>query len=625
MRGAEALGLACWLAAASAQASASGMIGYTGRPEPGRPGVLCSSCHLGGANPAVTIEGPAQGAAGSEVGFFLVIRGMGTIGGFAISTDAADAELIPGPGTRAADGELTHKSPFGFEGGKASVEFAVRLPPTPGTLTIFGVGNACNADGTPKGDAPGAARLTVTVTEAITGPTRSEADFIGSTELGCASAPGGAGLSLLGWLLLLRRRRRRRRVRGAAPLALALLCALPAWAAGLRVGSFTGRKTQGVRAQLASALCAQVRCQVGRGAALLQGKVVSAGWRSAVYVTLTAPNGEVLLDRARFPLAGGGLLGPTTLASARGAVLSALGTSQARPEPEPEPEPAPSAADELEPLAAPAPRGASASSGPAATTTVVRAQERPLRGDPEQPLLRVELGTSLSSRRLSFTELQSATLGPYTAAVIVSPRLNAQAFPFAGGGAALARGVGVELGGAFSVGLRSRRGEGGAAYPTRSTRFELGALWRLRPTSADVWVTASAGLRRTAFALGPSAEGALPVGMPGVDYVALKAGLAVEAAAPLIPRLRPWVGFALLPVLSVGELVGPDALGGGGASGLEVSGGAGFTVAAGWELRAAAELTRYALAFAPPSGSPHTAKAAVDQSVAVTFALRYVR
>ncbi len=249
--------------------------------------------------------------------------------------------------------------------------------------------------------------------------------------------------------------------------------------------------------------------------------------------------------------------------------------------------------------------------------------ETPMRERPSArgPLVRLEVGTSFSSRSLTFEELQSPTVGPYSAPFILSPRLGAQLFPFKGADVDLVSELGLELDVAFALALQSRRVSGGPSYGTQCTRMDAAALWRVRPFAAEVGVTARVGYRRAAFALGRSSSDA--PGMPGVDYSALRVGLTLDASLPFLRQLRPAVGFSLLPVLSAGELVSPAYFTSGGASGLELQAGASFALTPQWEVRASAELTRYALGFRSSPGDVHSARAAVDQSFGVSFFLRY--
>ncbi len=195
------------LGSTHAYASAGGMLGYTGQPRASSPGALCSSCHLGGAAPKLTLEGPESAPAGSTLRFTLILQGSAAkVGGFAISTDTPGAALVPEEGERGGPEELTHRAPVPFEGGRLSFRFGLTLPSTEGEVALFAVGNACNGDGVPGGDASGGLRVKVLATAPVVGPVTGEQGFVGYTGVGC-TAVAGTPWAALALLLCVRRRR----------------------------------------------------------------------------------------------------------------------------------------------------------------------------------------------------------------------------------------------------------------------------------------------------------------------------------------------------------------------------------------------------------------------------------
>ncbi|RKH37182.1 MXAN_6652 family MXYO-CTERM-anchored protein [Corallococcus sicarius] len=189
------------LGSTAAFATSTGIAGQSGKD-----GVMCSTCHKGGATtPTVVLEGPTSlepGATGQYT--FIIQGGPAKTGGVDIAVDSADASLLAGSGTKKLGAELTHSAPQPFTGNALRFNFSLVAPAKDVTLTLFGAGNSSNADLGSDGDKAVATKLTVTVgkgTPVVAPPPEDDGG-------GCAAAGGAplSALALAGWALLRRRR-----------------------------------------------------------------------------------------------------------------------------------------------------------------------------------------------------------------------------------------------------------------------------------------------------------------------------------------------------------------------------------------------------------------------------------
>ncbi|WNG55256.1 hypothetical protein F0U59_11040 [Archangium gephyra] len=189
--------LTACLLSAPAFANSTGMTGNSGKSS-----TTCSSCHMGGSAPTVTLTGPSSLAAGATGQYTLTITGgPGLRGGFNVAVDNTAASLEPGTGSKKQSNELTHTAPKPAASGAITFDFSLVAPPSAGTVKIFAAGNSVNGDNNSTGDGSATTSLTVNVT----GNNEPQEE-----EGGCSSAGGAPVLAfaLTTGLALLRRRRR---------------------------------------------------------------------------------------------------------------------------------------------------------------------------------------------------------------------------------------------------------------------------------------------------------------------------------------------------------------------------------------------------------------------------------
>lgn len=220
-------------------ADANGISAYSGK----QGGTFCTSCHTGGTPPSVALTGPATLGAGQTASYTVTISGgAATASGLDVALGgaaAAGATLVPGPGTKLLNGELTHTAPGTFTAGVATFTFSLIAGPTGGNMVVYVAGVSGNGSNTPLGDNADSLTRTVTVTGSVVpdaGTVPPAADA-GTTpppvsggppavvavapksnvpqggfvegDVGC-SATGGlpAGILLAAWALVASRRRR---------------------------------------------------------------------------------------------------------------------------------------------------------------------------------------------------------------------------------------------------------------------------------------------------------------------------------------------------------------------------------------------------------------------------------
>jgi uncharacterized protein (TIGR03382 family) len=212
------------LAPAAAFAHVNGINGYSGS----NSGIICNSCHTGGAAPTVVLSGPATLMTSSSATYTLTITGgAGMVAGLDVS-QSGGATLMAGTGTQLMAGEITHSAPAMFTGGTASFSFTVSAPASPGTLTLFAAGLSANGDNAEAGDKAAATTLTISVapgtmtadagmtpapTPTPSGPTptttpsqRRQEALDGLVDGGCSATAALPQLALLLGVLLRRRR-----------------------------------------------------------------------------------------------------------------------------------------------------------------------------------------------------------------------------------------------------------------------------------------------------------------------------------------------------------------------------------------------------------------------------------
>ena len=173
------LAVATMLAASSASATSTGIIGYSGNPESLAGGHICNDCHSGGTAPAVHFEGPSQVPAGGMATFRFVVQSAKprtqTAAGLDVSADEGQLSPIAGQGTQKAGGEITHAArKTNDANGIAQWDFTFQAPSTPINVILYGAGNSVNGDLLMSGDRAAATTFSFDVVEAAPSPTPTD-------------------------------------------------------------------------------------------------------------------------------------------------------------------------------------------------------------------------------------------------------------------------------------------------------------------------------------------------------------------------------------------------------------------------------------------------------------------
>lgn len=418
------------------------------------------------------------------------------------------------------------------------------------------------------------------------------------------------------------------------------LWANPAFAQRICILDIPGAGGAAVRKQLSSQLCGSADCTVptqvttrGKPDAkkakrelvqyLVSGAVTKKG-RALNLSVLDVARNNAVAARKSLPLERGQL-------SARNLQAAVDFLREAMGEAAPAPDAAPAA--EAPPPAAPAPESEQASApSPSLSLDGEPAEPRGAGREPAEsvsaserharksPWLAVELGTDMLNRKFGYSEATSGNLREYDLALFPLPSIRAELYPFALIGMDAIAGLALEGGFAWAPFLKSRRTSSDDYYPTSAMRMEAGARWRLQPLSSyGLTVSPFAGLRIQNFILSASSTGDRLDGIPNLQFVSLRAGVALEApvaqdAVIIIARL------ALLPVFSAAEII-PKYFPSGSAFGFEGCAGVAVQVAAPLQIRATFEYTQYSLSF-QASSSEFAAKGAVDRYLGLNLGVR---
>jgi hypothetical protein len=129
------------------------------------------SCHSGGATPTVTLTGPVgRVEPGSLHTLTLRVRHMGGVvgtsgAGLNVATSAGTLSVTEASGTKLQNGQVTHTGKRAINEGADTVrfEFGWTAPPTAGSVTLQGWGNAVNGAQGSAGDLAALASLTIDV------------------------------------------------------------------------------------------------------------------------------------------------------------------------------------------------------------------------------------------------------------------------------------------------------------------------------------------------------------------------------------------------------------------------------------------------------------------------------
>ena len=152
--------------AASAHASAFGLIGHSGKQ-----GAICNECHGGGTAPTVAFSGPDTVAVGATVTYHFSVesaRAAQRAAGFNVAVSGGQLVILPDQGEQLIGAELTHTAPKPNTDNVAGWDFSWTAPTTSGPATLFGAGNSVNLNGQNSGDRASATTFAVMVVEAVT-------------------------------------------------------------------------------------------------------------------------------------------------------------------------------------------------------------------------------------------------------------------------------------------------------------------------------------------------------------------------------------------------------------------------------------------------------------------------
>ncbi|MHB8872453.1 MAG: hypothetical protein ACYC8T_02085 [Myxococcaceae bacterium] len=437
------------------------------------------------------------------------------------------------------------------------------------------------------------------------------------------------------------------------------LIALLLFAAAPRIAvlPFSGPGANAARNQVVGALCESATCvpsaKVSSGPKpdwkklkkekveyVVTGTVAKArNKKLSLELQVVKAPGKAKLKKS-FPLDKKSKLSSVALDSASGAVLKTMGVSAAAKEPEPPPErpepvkpvavrPEPVAEQPEPPQPEAAPEKAAdpwARSSTGSGSEVSSAVDEPYRPKRRDPLFVLQVGPDLFARRFGYSGVETRNLRSYSANLVVAPHFQAELYPLATLMRGLAAGFGIELGYSFGLGLQSRTcppgGECGPSHPTSLTRLDAGAKLRAKLGEGGTAIVPGVGYRSANFVVGAAADGSTLDGLPSISYSALVLNLGLEVPA-MDDKLVIVLRGAVMPVLSAGEITGPEYFPRGSALGFEVAAGVGYRITPAIEARVIGRLTSYGLTLRPEEGAERRATGASDLYFGGNLAVRY--
>ncbi len=247
--------------------------------------------------------------------------------------------------------------------------------------------------------------------------------------------------------------------------------------------------------------------------------------------------------------------------------------------------------------------------------------QRP-RNSVSRSLFALEADVSVGARNFRYNQPITPNLRAYD--VVSAPIVHAagELFPLADttqrGALGLLRDIGVFGEYARALFLKSTVPEG-IRFDTNETAYMLGVRARLRPFADDGLVFGiSDAYAVQLLSFSPSGT-AIESQLPAVNYAGNR--VALDARVPF-GRLAAFAAMGYRFLLDGGPV--ESRFRGSTVNGVDAQVGAAFVVAAGWELRLAAEYDRYFYAFKPRPGDPFVAGGALDQFFAVRFGLAYI-
>jgi hypothetical protein len=444
-------------------------------------------------------------------------------------------------------------------------------------------------------------------------------------------------------------------MRFALPCAIAVLFAPHAFAQKIAIVTFTGPGANAVRNQVVAELCDRAECVAQTKVTsngkvdwkkvkkekvkfVLEGKVVARGKKKSAELLVLAKAGA---GKKKVWGLEDGALSDRTLTTAGEVLGGMLGLPAKEPpeekkqpteeKPAPE-EPKPQKEEKAE-AAKPAPeekRPPKEDKQLVAPAPVPKPEEPP-KEEPvtskrfKRPVIAVEVGLDVSSKGFSYANVTTPNLRSYRAPFIIGPNLKAELYPLALVQDGMIAGLGAEVGFFVAVGLKSRRNGTDVTYPTSISRLDLAVKFQIRPSSkSDAHVAPFIGYRAHSFSVAPGSDMTVLDGLPSISYSALKFGIGGE-----LPfgdtGLLVFGKFAVLPVLSAPEILGPKYFATGSVLGVDGGLGLGFRLPflPLLQLRLSFDFARYGLSFRSAATDMYVADGAVDQYLGGNFAVRF--
>ncbi len=425
----------------------------------------------------------------------------------------------------------------------------------------------------------------------------------------------------------------RRAHSGTLVLLTVALLAEPAFATSIAIGPFTGPSASSVRSQVVSALCEAAECvsekKVFKGAKpdwkkakkekveyVVTGKVAAKGKKKTVTVEVLRAGGKVKLKKV-LPVEGGAIV-DSALSNATEAMLDAMGATPKSPKPPPE-EKKPPPEETKPPPEETKPPPEETKPPPEETKPPPeeeKHEEEPVHHHygPKPPVFAAQLTLDIISRSFSYSNVKTANLRSYSAGFILAPDPHIEVYPLALLSDGFISGLGLEFGYQIALGLKSKRTGSDVTYPTSMSRLDVGLRFRFRPIDgADAGVTPFVGYRIQSFSVGKGSDGSSLDGLPGVNYAAVRAGIAGDVPFGDSGVLA-FADFAVLPVLSTGQIVSPAYFSKGSALGIDAQIGLGFKLppVPSLQIRAAFDFARYGLSFKSAATDTYQADGAAD-------------
>ncbi len=418
-----------------------------------------------------------------------------------------------------------------------------------------------------------------------------------------------------------------------------------AWASKIAVGPFSGPAASSVRSQVVSALCDAVECvsetKVFKGAKpdwkkvkkekvdfVVTGKVTAKGKKKSVELQVLKAGGAAKLKKV-LPVEGTAIP-DSALSNATEALLDAVGATPAPKPPPEEKKPPEEKVEEKRPPPEekrPPPEEKRVEEKRPPPEEEEKKYEPPTTRKPRRtaPVFVAQVTLDVISRSFSYSNVKTANLRSYSAGFIMAPDPHIEIYPLALMGDGALSGLGLEAGYQIALGLKSKRTGSDVTYPTSLSRLDVGLRYRYRLfDDSDVGVGPFVGYRIQSFSVGKGTDGSTLDGLPGITYSAVRIGAAGD-----LPfgdsGLLAFASFAVLPVLSSGQIISATYFTKGSALGLDGQIGLGFKLPGleALQIRAAFDFARYGLSFKSAATDTYQADGAADLYIGGEIGVRF--